>query len=126
MTPSWTSVQDFLFELKNVYQIWDATFLWKKLFDPSTLPVDRPNADRLERWPLVPILRYIIWNISAGTMQFIFDCFLFQKLSKNIKNYLQVGAWLKSSDNDADGKLSFTEFTKAITDMTEAKDAEDE
>ena len=59
-------------------------------------------------------------------MQFIFDCFLFQKLSKKIKNYLQVGAWLKSSDNDADGKLSFTEFTKAITDMTEAKDAEDE
>ena len=32
---------------------------------------------------------------------------------------LQVGEWLKDTDTDADGKLSFTEFTKAVMDLKE-------
>ena len=37
----------------------------------------------------------------------------------------QVGAWLKSTDTDSDGKLSFREFSKAVMDLATSNPEEE-
>merc|ERR1711936_1450226 len=59
---------------------------------------------------------------SVSRREACMACKLLQKRF-GIKN---VGAWLRSTDTDSDGKLSFTEFSKAIMAITTQQAAEDE